>query len=92
MKLENPFFKVSSYEVTNRIFLMSLFLICLTQTAYVTDLFETKPLVLTTKLKPDNDCRENMQMNSVDAYHDVSVGRLAFDKRNMRNDKLIFAK
>ena len=57
--------------------------------AYVTDLFETKPHVLTAKLKPNSDCRKNMQMNSADAYRDVSVGRPAFNKRNMRNDKPI---
>ena len=55
--------------------------------AYVTDLFETKPHVLTAKLKPDKDCRKTMQMNSADAYRDVPVGRPAFNKRNMRNSK-----
>ena len=64
--------------------LMSLLLMCLTQT-----LFETKPHVLTTKLKPDNDCRKNMQMNSADAYHDILVGCPAFNKRNKHNDKLM---
>ena len=57
--------------------------------AYVTDFFETKPHVFTAKLKPDNDCRKKYAMNSADAYRDVPVGRPAFNKRNMRNDKPI---
>ena len=55
--------------------------------AYVTDLFETKPHVLNTKSKPDNDYRGNMQMNSADAYRDVPAGHPAFNKRNMCYDK-----
>ena len=57
--------------------------------AYVTDLFETKHHALTAKLKPDKDYRENMQTNSANAYRDVPVGRPAFNKRNMHNDKPI---
>ena len=90
MKLENPFLKVSGNEVTNRIFTQEPVVNAPNSNlAYVTDLFETKPHVLTPKLKPDNDCRKNMQMNSADAYRDVPVGRPAFNKRNMRNDKPI---
>ena len=90
MKLENPFLKVSGNEVTNRIFFQKPVVNAPNSNlAYVTDLFETKPHVLTAKLKPDNDCRKNMQMNSADAYRDVPVGRPPFNKRNMRNDKPI---
>ena len=88
MKLENPFLKVSGNEVTNRIFTQETVVNAPNfSLAYVTDLFETKPRVLTAKLKPDNDCRKNMQMNSAYAYRGVLVGRPAFNKRNMHNDK-----
>ena len=90
MKLKNPFLKVSNNEVTNRIFADEPVVFAPNSNlAYVTDLLETKPHVLTAKSKPDNDCRENTKMNSADAYRDFPVGRPAFNKQNMRNDKPI---
>ena len=88
MKRENPCFKVSRNDVTNLILADEHVVNAANSNlTYVTDLFETKPHVLTAKLKPDNDYRENMQMNSADAYLSVPVGRPTFNKRNMRNDK-----
>ena len=90
IKLENPFSKVSGNEVTNRIFTQEPVVnVPNSNLAYVTDLFGTKPHVLTAKLKPDKDYRENTQTNSADAYRDAPVGRPAFNKRNMHNDKPI---
>ena len=90
MKLENPFLEVFSNEKTNRIFADEPVVNALNSNlACATDLFESKPHVLTAKLKPDNDYRKNMQMSSADAYRNVPVGRPAFNKRNMPNDKFI---
>ena len=83
MKLENPFSKVSGNEVTNRIITQEPVDAPNSNLAYVTDLFETKPHVLTAKLKPVKDYRENTQTNSANAYRDTPVGRPAFNKRNM---------
>ena len=56
MKLENPFSKVSGNEVTNRIFTQEPVVDApYSGLACVTDLFETKPHVLTAKLKPVKD-------------------------------------
>ena len=86
MKLENPFSKVSGNEVTNRIFTQEPVVDAPNlNLAYVADLLETKPHVLTAKLKPVKDYRENTQTNSANAYHDAPVGRPAFNKRNMHN-------
>ena len=90
MKLENPFLRVSGNKVTNRIFAREPVVNPPNSNlASVIDLFETKPHVLIAKLKPDNDGIDNRQMNSANTYRDVPVGRPAFNKRNMRNDKSI---
>ena len=80
MKLENPFSKVSGNEVTNRIFTPEPVVNAPNSNlAYVTDLFKTKPHILTAKLKLDKDYRENTQTNSANAYRDAPVGRPAFN-------------